>query len=159
MTQPVDLQGLLARLQRLEAGEAIRTLIYDYAFHLDMNHPQQLSALFVDDCEVSYGPNFGAIGREAYDKTLEGIGSYFVGTSHHVSNIVIEFADDEAASVRSVVYAWHRYSRERPDSYVWGQYRDDVVRVDGVWRFRKRVLCNAGSQDFHVKESNPIGRA
>lgn len=159
MTQPVDLQGLLARLQRLEAAEAIRILIYDYAFHLDMNHPQQLGELFVDDCEVSYGPNFGAFGRDAYAKTLEGIGSYFVGTSHHVSNIVIEFDDDEAASVRSVVYAWHRYSRERPDSYVWGQYRDDVVKVDGAWRFRKRVLCNAGSQDFHVKESNPIGRA
>lgn len=159
MTQPLDFQDVLARLHRLEASEAIRTLIYDYAFHLDMNHPEQLAELFVEDCEVSYAPNFGAIGRSAYAKTLEGIGTYFVGTSHHVSNIVIDFASDETACVRSVVYAWHRYSRERPDSYVWGQYRDDVVKVDGVWRFCKRVLCNAGTQDFHVKESNPIGRA
>ncbi|MCZ4314860.1 nuclear transport factor 2 family protein [Comamonadaceae bacterium G21597-S1] len=146
-------------LQRLVDRQAIERLLYDYTFHLDMNHPLELAALFVEDCEVIYGPNFGAVGREAYAKTLEGIGSYFVCTSHHVSNVVVDFDGDDQARVRAVVYAWHRYTRERPDSHVYGQYHDIVVREAGVWRFKRRELRVAGHKDFHVKESMPIGRA
>ena len=69
----------------------IERLLFDYAFHLDMNHPDALVDLFVDDCEVSYAPNFGSEGIAAYRETLNGIGSYFQATSHHVSNIAIDF--------------------------------------------------------------------
>ncbi len=146
-------------IQKLIEEESIRRLIYDYAFHLDMNHPDDLVNLFVDDCEVVYGPNFGAVGREAYAKTLEGIGTYFVCTSHHVSNVVIDMEASDRAVVRSVVYAWHRYTRERPDSHVYGQYHDVVVKVAGAWKFKRRELRVSGHKDFHVKESMPIGRA
>jgi hypothetical protein len=153
MTQPS------LHAQQLVASEQIRRLIFDYAFHLDMNHPNELADLFVEDCVVIYGPNFGAEGREAYKKTLEGIGTYFVATSHHVSNISIDFRSDDEATVRSVVYAWHRYSRSRPDGILWGQYHDTVVRVNGEWRFKRRELRTTGVQDFHVKEVIPLGRA
>lgn len=146
-------------VQRLMDVEAINKLIFDYAYHLDMNHPQALVNLFVEDCEVIYGPNFGAVGREAYAKTLEGIGSYFVGTSHHVSNIVHYFKSHDEAHTRAVLYAWHRYTRERPDSHVYGQYHDVVVRVNGQWKFKRRELRVTGHKDFHVKECVPIGRA
>jgi ketosteroid isomerase-like protein len=152
-------ESLEHQINRMVEADAIKRLIYDYAFHLDMNHPKELADLFVEDCVVVYGPNFGAVGREAYAKTLEGIGTYFVGTSHHVSNIVVDFKNEDEASVRSVVLAWHRYAKERPDSYLWGQYHDVVVRVNGAWRFKRRELRTAGSQDFHVKEVVPIGRA
>lgn len=147
------------RLQQLIDADEIRRVIYDYAFHLDMNHPEQLAALFVDDCEVVYGPNFGAEGIEAYRATLEGIGEFFEATSHHVSNVVVDFTGDDEATVRSVLYAWHRYRKDRPDSHVWGQYHDIVVRVDGEWRFRRRELRMAGTKDFHVKRQIPLGRA
>jgi len=147
------------RLQELIDAEEIRRLIYDYAFHLDMNHPDDLAALFVDDCEVVYGPTFGAEGIEAYKKTLEGIGEFFEATSHHVTNIVVDFTREDEAVVRSVLYAWHRYTRDRPDSHVWGQYHDVVVHVDGQWRFKRRELRAAGTKDFHVKQQIPLGRA
>jgi hypothetical protein len=146
-------------IQRLIDTEDIRRLIFDYGFHIDMNHPAEMVDLFVEDCEVVYGPNFGAVGKAAYAKTLEGIGSYFVGTSHHVSNVVVDFVGADEAKVRSVLYAWHRYTRERPDSHVYGQYHDVVVRVNGAWKFKRRELRVAGHQDFHVKESLAIGRA
>lgn len=146
-------------LQRLVDKDEIERLIYDYTYHLDMNHPQDMAALFVDDCEISYAPGFGAKGKEEYLKTLEGIGTFFVATSHHVSNVCIDFTGEDTAKARSVVYAFHRYTREQPDSHVWGQYIDDFVRVDGVWRFKRRELREAASRDFHVKKSNPIGRA
>jgi ketosteroid isomerase-like protein len=148
-----------ARVDQLIATDEIQRLIYDYAFHLDMNHPDELAALFVEDCEVIYGPNFGAEGIEAYKKTLEGIGEFFEATSHHVSNIVVDFVSDDEATVRSVLYAWHRYTRDRPDSHVWGQYHDVMVRVDGQWRFKRRELRAAGTRDFHVKQQIPLGRA
>ena len=146
-------------VQRLVASEQIRQLIFEYAFHLDMNHPKELADLFVEDCEVVYGPNFGAVGRPAYMKTLDGIGSFFQGTSHHVSNIVIDFHNENEAVVRSILYAWHRYRKERPDGHLWGQYHDVIVRVGDHWRFKRRELRTTGVQDFHVKEMIPIGRA
>jgi ketosteroid isomerase-like protein len=157
MTQTTELTG--TRLQQLTDADAIRRVIYEYAFHLDMNHPDELAALFVDDCEVVYGPNFGADGIEAYKKTLEGIGEFFEATSHHVCNIVIDFDHEDQATARSVLYAWHRYRRDRPDSHVWGQYHDVLVRVDGEWRFKRRELRAAGTKDFHVEQQIPLGRA
>jgi hypothetical protein len=147
------------RIQELIDADEIRRVIFDYAFHLDMNHPDELAGLFVEDCEVIYGPTFGAEGIEAYKETLEGIGDFFEATSHHVSNIVIEFDGEDRARARSVLYAWHRYRRDRPDSHVWGQYHDVLVRVDGRWRFKRRELRAAGTKDFHVKQQIPLGRA
>lgn len=151
-TSPAGVQALLDVQQ-------IQRLLYDYAFHLDMNHPDALVDLFVEDCVVVYGPNFGAEGREAYAKTLEGVGTYFEATSHHVSNIAVDFTDDDTAEVRSILYAWHRYTRDRPDSHVWGQYHDVIVRTDEGWRFARRELRVTGHQDFHVKDNVAIGRA
>jgi ketosteroid isomerase-like protein len=147
------------RLQQLVDADEIRRVIYDYAFHLDMNHPDELASLFVGDCEVVYGPNFGADGIDAYRRTLDGIGEFFEATSHHVSNIAVDFVGDDEAHVRSVLYAWHRYRKDRPDSHVWGQYHDVMVRVDGDWRFKRRELRAAGTKDFHVKQQIPLGRA
>jgi ketosteroid isomerase-like protein len=147
------------RLQQMIDAEQIRRVIFEYAFHLDMNHPDELAALFVDDCEVIYGPNFGAEGIEAYKKTLDGIGEFFEATSHHVSNIVVDFVSEDEAQVRSVLYAFHRYTRDRPDSHVWGQYHDVMVRADGQWRFKRRELRAAATKDFHVKQQVPLGRA
>jgi ketosteroid isomerase-like protein len=145
-------------LEQLNAAEEIRRLIYEYAYHLDMNHPDELAGLFVEDCVVVYGPNFGAEGREEYRQTLEGIGSFFEATSHHVSNTVIDFVTEDEANVRSVVYALHRYRRDRPDSHVWGQYHDVMVKADGEWKFKRRELRSAASTNYHVKEEIPLGR-
>lgn len=146
-------------LTRLLEQQAIERMMYDYSYHLDMNHPYELAALFVEDCEVSYAPNFGATGMEDYKKTLEGIGTFFRGTSHHNSNIVVDFISDTEANVRSIVLAVHRYTRERPDGILYGQYFDHVVKRDGSWKFKRRELRTTLTTDYHVKAGNLIGRA
>jgi ketosteroid isomerase-like protein len=151
-------EELQARFTQVIDGEDIRRLLYEYAFYLDMNQTEDLANLFVEDCEVIYGPTYGANGIEEYRKTLEGVGTFFSGTSHHVSNTVIDFASEDTANVRSVLYAWHGYNRDRPDGHLMGQYHDVVVRVDGRWRFKRRELRVAGTKDFHVKDNLPIGR-
>ena len=148
-----------ADLLQLLEERRIERLLFDYAYYLDQNQPDKLVALFVDDCEVSYAPNFGASGKAAYRETLNGIGGYFTATSHHVSNIAIDFTDAATAQVRSVLLAMHRYRRERPDGWMFGQYHDVVVKSGGVWQFKRRELRTTMGIDYHVKTSHPIGRA
>lgn len=145
-------------LVRLLDERAIERLLFDYAYYLDMNMPTEMASLFVDECVVSYAPNFGAEGIEAYKKTLDGIGTFFTATSHHVSNVCVDFTADDEATVRAVVLAIHRYTRERPDGLLYGQYDDVVAKVDGGWKFKVRTLRTTLTTDYHVKASNPIGR-
>lgn len=145
-------------LARLLDERAIERIVYDYAYYLDMNMPDEMAALFVDDCTVSYAPNFGAEGIDAYKKTLDGIGTFFTATTHHVSNIRVDFVKDGEADVRAVVMAIHRYTKERPDGFLYGQYHDRVVRMDGAWKFKTRILKTTMTTDYHVRASNPIGR-
>lgn len=146
-------------LDRIVEERAIERMMYDYSYYLDMNQPEQMATLFLDDCEVSYAPNFGAVGMEAYKQTLDGIGTFFRGTSHHNSNITIDFVSETEADVRSIVLAVHRYTKERPDGILYGQYFDRVVKTDGQWKFKRRELRTTMTTDYHVRASNPIGRA
>jgi hypothetical protein len=145
--------------QMMVEQRAIERMMFDYSYHLDMNHPGELAALFVEDCEVSYAPNFGAKGMEDYKKTLEGIGTYFRGTSHHNSNVVVEFLSETEAMVRSIILAIHRYTKDRPDGILYGQYHDVVVKTPGGWKFKRRELRTTMTTDYHVRAFNPIGRA
>jgi hypothetical protein len=148
-----------AVLARMVDEKAIERIIHDYAYYLDMNQPEKMIELFVEDCEVSYAPNFGASGMEAYIKTLDGIGTFFKGTSHHVSGVVIDWVSTTEANVRAILMAIHRYTKERPDGILYGQYHDVVVKQDGKWKFKTRILKTTMTANYHVKASNPIGRA
>jgi hypothetical protein len=145
-------------LKKLIEERAVSRLLYDYSYALDMNRPDELAALFVDDCKVSYAPNFGAEGMAAYKKTLEGIGTFFRATSHHNSNICVDFLSDTEAKVRSIVLAIHRYTKERPDGILYGQYFDLVVKAGGQWKFKSRELRTTLASNYHVKAGNDIGR-
>jgi SnoaL-like domain len=145
-------------LTKLIEERAISRLLYDYSYALDMNRPDELAALFVEDCKVSYAPNFGAEGMAAYKKTLEGIGTFFRATSHHNSNICVDFVSETQAKVRSIVLAIHRYTKERPDGILYGQYFDLVVKAGGPWKFKSRELRTTLTSNYHVKAGNDIGR-
>ena len=156
--------NLLATVQRLVDKEAIATVLYNYANFLDLNDTKSLTSLFTPDCYIAYGQDHGADGIEAYRETLEsekfGVGAFFAGTSHHVSNVVIDFVDDDTAHVRSVLYAWHKYNRDRPDGVLMGQYHDTVVRTSDGWKIKRRELKTVGTENYHAKGDalNPIPR-
>jgi 3-phenylpropionate/cinnamic acid dioxygenase small subunit len=148
-------ENLLATVQRLADEEAIRRVLFDYAYFLDLNETASLVELFTEDCHIAYGANHGADGISAYQQTLEdekfGVGAFFAGTSHHVSNVLINFEDDDTAKVRSVLYAWHKYNRDRPDGILMGQYHDILVRSDDGWRIKRRELKGVGTMSYHAK--------
>ncbi len=145
-------------LQQLVDERDIQRVLSDYAYYLDMNMPEKMAELFVDDCEVDYAPNFGARGIEEYKKTLDGIGTFFRGTSHHNSGTVIDWVSPTEVNTRTILVAIHRYMKERPDGILYGQYHDTLVKVDGQWKFKRRELRTTMVTDYHVKAANPIGR-
>ena len=61
--------------------------------------------------------------------------------------------------MRSVVLAIHRYRKDRPDGWVFGQYHDIVVKDGNQWKFRRRELRTDFTKDYHVRAANAIGRA
>lgn len=148
----------MTEIEKLVERSAIERVLSDYAYYLDMNMPDKMVDLFIDDCEVSYAPNFGAVGIEAYKKTLDGIGTFFTGTSHHNSGTVVDFVSPAEAHTRTIVLAIHRYTKERPDGILYGQYHDILVKVNGQWKFKRRELRTTMTTDYHVKAANPIGR-
>jgi 3-phenylpropionate/cinnamic acid dioxygenase small subunit len=160
----VTQDNVVDAVQSLVDRDEIACVLYDYANYLDLNETDKLLELFTSDCHIAYGPDHGADGVEAYRETLQspkfGVGAFFAGTCHHVSNVVIDFVDDDTATVRSVLYAWHKYNRERPDGVVMGQYHDIVVRTPEGWRIKRRELKHAGTESYHAKGDalNPIPR-
>lgn len=160
----VTADNLMASVQRLVDQDDIKRVLFEYAFQLDAADPEKMLPLFTEELHVAYGPSHGADGAEAYLATLTdekfGIAAFFAGTSHHVSNVVIDFVDADTANVRSVLYAFHHYMRERADGIVYGQYHDIVVRTPGGWKIKRRELKHAGTESYHAKgdKLNPIHR-
>ena len=140
-----------ARLRRLIDRGEIAELLNRYCIALDRMELGELASLFTEDCSVAYGPDdsLRSEGSAALVRSLARMWRW-TRTSHHLSNVVVDFDDEDTASAVSYVIAWH----ERPDgttATVFGQYRDTVVRVDGAWRIAKRrMFMNGNDAGFTV---------
>jgi uncharacterized protein (TIGR02246 family) len=126
--------SLAARIERLEALDAIRQLAAKYALALDMRDMDAMVGLFPADIQVGKSASGRAALRAYMDRTLR---SPFTGTSHHVGGHIIEFDDSDHA--RGVVYSKNEH--ETGDEWVIMQmmYVDDYVRQDGDWFFARRL--------------------
>ena len=140
--------------------EAIADLIHAYCLHFDQNEPEAVAALFTADARVDYGPELEPIlgAAQIAPRIAVGLSEIFAATSHHVSNIRIEFEDADRASSVSYLYAWHRYRDGSPDGELWGRYHHRFERTEAGWRIAELVLRAAGTRDFHRATMHPIGR-
>lgn len=149
-----------AALQRLLDRETLTGLIHAYCFHFDRNEPDAVAALFSADAVVDYGPEFpDLVGVPAIRSAVaSGLATTFAATSHHVSNIAIQFDSDNVARSICYLYAWHRYRSGAPDGELWAQYHHSFVREADGWKITRLVLKAAGTKDFHRTRMHPIGR-
>jgi uncharacterized protein (TIGR02246 family) len=147
-------------LARLEDRWAITQLFHEYAFHFDRNQPEAVAELFAEDAVIDYGPEVAPIrGREAIaPRITAGLDQIFEATSHHISNVSIDFDGSDTASAVAYVYAWHKYRDGSPDGYLWGQYHNRLRRTADGWKFADLVLKAAGTAEFHRPTMHPIGR-
>ena len=147
-------------LQALVARQAIADVVHAYCRNVDLVRPAEIAALFTEDCTVDYGPGLGppTHGSAQLQQRLAAGLPRFAATSHHVSNIEVEFDGDDAANTIAYLYAWHRYDDGRPDAHLWARYHDRFVRTPDGWRIAERVLRVAGQEAFDV-DWYSIGRS
>lgn len=172
MSAPSSLQELERRIASLEAEntanraricylediEAIKKLRWAYSRACDDNHnPDRLIAMFTDDAIIDITEHFGTrvAGRdEIYNMfknnpTVNGI----TWTWHYYLQPLIDIASN-GQSAKANWYLWEMLNmsrRDRPDEEeaVWaaGEYEDDYVKQNGVWKFKKIVV--------HIKVLSP----
>ena len=147
------------RLQRLCDTEAITWALNEYCNALDRMDLPRLCALFTEDCLVEYGPEewLQSRGAAALERSLARMWRW-ARTSHHLSNVQVEFNGADQANARSYVYAWH----ERPDgaaATVVGQYHDRFVRLEAGWRIAERRMVMNGSDSGFAVNLYPFERS
>lgn len=141
-------------LLELQDRQAISDVLVTYCCALDCMDLNTLAKLFTADCIVDYGPDarLKSHGSAALAKSLQRMWRWS-RTSHHLSNIKIQFESKDEAKAISYVFAWH----ERPDgstATILGQYHDRLQRQAEEWRIAYRRMfmngCDAGfTVDIH----------
>ena len=136
-------------LQRLVDKDEIVDLVHRYSYGVDHRRYDDVVELFTEDCVVDYGPGIAPLirGRGALRETLGHPAGAFSATSHHNANILVTFTDDDHASVRTSVYAWHQ-RRNGTTPQLWGWYHDTVERGPEGWRIATRQLRVLGVEDW-----------
>jgi ketosteroid isomerase-like protein len=127
----------------LRDRQEITDVIYEYCRALDAMDLDALAALFTVDCEVDYGPQIQSHGAAALRRDLERMWRW-ARTSHHSSNVQIDFVDADTATACSYVMAWH----EAPDgttATMMGQYHDRLRRGPSGWRIAERRQVMTGN--------------
>lgn len=131
--------------------QAIEQTLIAYCVHLDRMDLAALAELFTADCDVDYGdhPGLRSTGADELARSLQRMWRW-ARTSHHLSNILIEFPDGDTARAISYVHAWH----ERADgstATILGQYHDVLERRNARWLIhRRRMVMNGSDTGFTV---------
>jgi len=136
--------GDAAAVRRLIDKDQIVDLVHHYSYYVDHRLYDEVVQLFTEDCVVDYGPGVPPVRSRVGLRQMFGHpGAGFAATSHHNSNVLVTFEDDDHASVRTSVYAWHRRA-DGGTPRLWGYYHDSMVRLPEGWRIAERQLWTWG---------------
>lgn len=136
----------------------VARILVRYCNYLDLMELDALAALFTADCVVSYGigEHLTSRGRTNLRRDLERLWRW-QRTSHHLSNIDIEFDGPHSAHARSYVLAWH----ERADgttATVYGRYEDRFLRREHDWLIAERTMFMNGHDAGFALALHPTPR-
>lgn len=127
-----------------DTWSAASATLHGYCSAVDEGRVDDFVALYMPDGIHDDGIRLRC-GHAEIAALVAGVVARYTATSHHLSNIMLEPAQDGTLSARSHIYAWHRRAGH-PDLEVWGQYRDILHRHDGRWLFVRRMLYVAGTR-------------
>ena len=145
MAQPKT-ASIEARLERVEANLAIRKIIVDYAADFDNRDFASYVALFAPDGEWT-NENGSYKGQAAIRGMLEhtvgnaSAGKPNMANYHIVSNPRIDVDGDHATATSNFLFMM-RGPEGQPTPTLAGTYHDEFVRLNGVWKIKRRVASN-----------------
>ena len=125
---------------------AITRLLHRYCAMLDSMELELVPELFTADCSVDLRPGRADAEPRRRRTSSPRCGGCmrFARTSHHLSNIDIDFDGPDAAHGRSYVLAWHQHPDGRTQT-LYAEYHDRFVRTGGGWRIAERRQLTHGS--------------
>jgi hypothetical protein len=141
---PAPNQALTARLDALEAREAIRALWAEYGRTLDARDFVAFSKLWARNAELGSGPG-ATKGPAAIAAFLEkAIGTNYPDSKgrnfHLYFNESIEVHGDRATAVSKGGYVMATADNTKADFLLLAEYRDELVKEDGQWKFQRRQI-------------------
>lgn len=131
-------------VQRFIDLELIRELIAEFASYIAIADLQGLRDLWVPHGFMDMGG--GAVHRgetELRELFLDRIRLYEEISMHHTGVRLCSY-DGTSASVTSALHSLHVARNQDLQVVTWGRYEDEVVQVDGRWKFLSRRLLVQG---------------
>jgi uncharacterized protein (TIGR02246 family) len=131
------------RLQRLEDREAIRAVMAEYGRTLDARDFAGFAQLFARDAEFA-GGTASAKGRDEIGALLGRLIQTNYPDSqgknlHLFTNETIDVSGDTATAVSKGAFVGSRTTNQ-PELLQLATYRDQFVREDGRWKFKRRQI-------------------
>lgn len=133
------------RLQILEDREEIRQLLINYGRTLDQKDFAGFARLFARNAEyhggggaaITRGP--GAIARLLEDVIEKNPSQLNAPSFHLFCNETIQVAGNGATAISKGIFV-ARGDGNQPEAVMLATYRDVLVREDGAWKFRQRLV-------------------
>lgn len=124
----------------------IGEVLSGYCRMLDTMALENVDAYFTEDCSVEFGadPRLNAQGSTDLASKLSRLWRWR-RTAHHLSNVEIQFSDQDRASAMSYVLAWHQQD-DGTTAILYGVYRDTLIRTEKGWRISHRRQEMNGSE-------------
>lgn len=140
-----DPKSMEARLRVLEDREEIRQLLIDYGRTLDQRDFKAFAGLFAENAEyiaggaanTTKGPAaIAKLLQDIFQKNPTGVRS---PNFHLFANETIQVDGDEAVAVSKGLFVVPSQSNG-PEIVMMATYHDVLVRNQGKWKFRRRIV-------------------
>jgi ketosteroid isomerase-like protein len=140
-----NLDGVLARLRRLEDEAAIHTTLYSYGASLDYGDRDEFLRCFTPDAAYTVDTRIGGA-RVLEFHGHDELTGYFDGHTHapsawhkHITTNAAMTIDGDTATVTSYFIRVDANDHAGPAAvFASGRYRDTFVRDGARWRIRTR---------------------
>jgi ketosteroid isomerase-like protein len=140
MSEPIDLDALARRLERLESTEAARSALFTYAQAVDTRDWSMLGGVFSEDAVVEM-PGQVVTGRTAIVEAMQGMLPTQFLTRHLIVNPQVTWTAPGRATVRATVYYAHEGTGFEATG--WGDYTDEVTVTNGTGVITRKVFTPA----------------
>lgn len=125
--------------------DSVEGLVYAYAYAYDDGDAEAIGAMYTEDGEFRWSITDGASGgpfvgpAEIAASSAASLASQSDQRRHVMSNVVVTADGPDRATARSYLVLG-AVAQGALTVLATGTYRDECVRVDGTWRFRRRDL-------------------
>lgn len=135
----------------LEDKDTIREVMAAYCHAIDAGRFADVAGLFADDgiWTTDYGEARGRAAIEQMLRSIVPVKGEGPMRKHYITNIIIKVDGDSAASVSD--YLVVRESGPDLIPVMGGTYKDEWVRQDGTWRFKRKELVHDIAGDLALK--------